>query len=117
MAVNYYVDKEKKTCICVISVKKKVQDGTFYTFSFKGKAKCSPGDTFDEATGLDLAHVRALLKFKTWEKDFHEKSIKAYREAIEYFTKQNDETSVKLNKTINALDRLEKELQDMLEEL
>lgn len=117
MAVNYYIDKEKKTCICVISVKKKTLDGKFYTFSFKGKSKCCPGDTFDETTGLDLAHVRALLKFKTWEKGFHERTMKTYQEAIEYFTKQNEETSTKLNKTINALDRLEKELQGMLEEL
>lgn len=116
MTVKYFVDANKRTCVCMISVKKKYGNKS-YTYSFKGKSKCSPDDQFNEATGIELAHIRALLKFKAWEKEYHQKSLDYLKGAIDYYNKKTSEIEEKQQKTINSIDRLTKEYSDLMDEL
>lgn len=59
---KYYVNPEKKTVVCVISI----QDNYFGEIHrFEGKAKCSPEDVFDENVGRQIAQDRAFIKMKS----------------------------------------------------
>ena len=58
---KYYVNPEKKTVVCVITI----QDDYFGEIHrFEGKAKCSPEDAFDENIGRQIAQNRAFIKMK-----------------------------------------------------
>ena len=58
---KYYVNPEKKTVVCVITI----QDDYFDDLlRFEGKAKCSPEDVFDENIGRQIAQNRAFIKMK-----------------------------------------------------
>lgn len=58
---KYYVNPEKKTVVCVITI----QDDIFGDLlRFEGKAKCSPEDAFDENIGRQIAQNRAFIKMK-----------------------------------------------------
>ena len=60
---KYYVNPEKKTVVCVITI----LDDCFGVkiHRFEGKAKCSPEDVFDENIGREIAQNRAFIKMKT----------------------------------------------------
>ena len=117
MAVKYFTDESKRRCICLISITKKYNDGKSYTKNFKGVAKCSPDDEFKPETGLELAHLRALIKFKTWEKANHQANIDFCKKAVEYYSGQNIKLEEKYQKTIDTLERLNTEYSELIEEL
>lgn len=70
----YYVNKEKRTVVCVMDTFADVQDkiskyglkvpDKYYCEkkTFRGVAKCSPEDEWDEAVGRKLAERRAAAK-------------------------------------------------------
>lgn len=60
---KYYVNPEKKTVVCVITI----QDDYYGEIRrFEGKAKCSPEDAFDENIGRQIAQNRAFIKMKIY---------------------------------------------------
>lgn len=79
--VKYYVNKEKRTVVCVLSgctwnasnrISKYVQNYDYFIMPYGGElrikdeyvgiAKCSPEDTWDEDYGQRLAFARARKK-------------------------------------------------------
>lgn len=74
VTTTYYINKEKHTVVCVMDtfddvydkIRKydlKVPDKYFWEKkTFRGVAKCSPEDEWDEAVGKRLAERRAAAK-------------------------------------------------------
>jgi hypothetical protein len=116
MAVKHFSDANKRKCTCVILANKKV-NGKTMTFKFVGRAKCSPTDVFDEKTGKELAHLRALLKFKEWEKECHQASADFCTKAIKHLNEEYVKINEKYQKTQNAISRLTNEYNELIEKL
>ena len=85
---KYYVNPEKKTVVCVITIR---DDYFGQTHRFEGKAKCSPEDVFDENIGRKIAQNRAFIKMKTHflntKKEMHLAITKKIKELMRYGTK------------------------------
>jgi Tfp pilus assembly major pilin PilA len=116
MAVKHFSDANKRKCTCVILANKKV-NGKTMTFKFLGRAKCSPTDVFDEKTGKELAHLRALLKFKAWEKECHQASINFCTSAIKHLNEECVKINEKYQKTQNTINRLTDEYNELIDTL
>lgn len=76
-AKNFYINKEKKTVTCVLTIdideyqfsrivefRKLIEKYNFHCvrdgyYEFVGRAKCCPDDEFNEQLGKDLAYFRA----------------------------------------------------------
>lgn len=113
--VKYFTDEDKRKCVCLITIKKK-GDNKFIK-SFKGVAKCSPEDDFNPETGLELAHVRALIKFKKWETKHQMDIVELCNKAVEHYQKQADKFKDRYVRSVSALDRLQNEHQELMNEL
>ena len=111
--VNYVVDEKKRICKCAIVVKKK-SNGKVYTYAFRGKAKCSPQDTFDAALGSNIAHIRAMIKLKKWEQKGYTATVNFCDQASNYYEAQKQKMTERLDKTSKNLTRLEGELADLV---
>lgn len=82
---KYYVNPEKKTAVCVITL----MDGYRPMARFEGKAKCSPDDQFDEETGKEIALNRATIQMKSYLRDYKKFLRKAVARKIEELTVLN----------------------------
>ena len=71
---KFFVNEDKKAVVCLITI---TRHKGLPNQTFIGKAKCSPSDTFDVEKGKDIAYVRALLKLKKAEVQYH-KSLTGY---------------------------------------
>lgn len=83
---KYFVNPEKKTVVCIITV----QDEYFREIHrFEGKAKCSPEDTFNEEIGKEIARNRAFIKMKAYLRDYKKEVRKAIATHLIALTKLN----------------------------
>lgn len=85
---KYYTDNANKRVICVISIPN--TDWRSLHGTFKGVAKCSPSDTFDENVGKELAYTRALLKLKKAEVEFHKREMNYYESEYRKYVKHKN---------------------------
>lgn len=72
--VKYYINKEKKTVVCTI---------TANGLTFKGKAKCSSNDTFDDIKGRRISESKAKRRLFTKAAQEYEKRAKSYHKQYE----------------------------------
>jgi hypothetical protein len=103
---KFYADKDAKKCICVITLKRRAKG---FPKAFKGMAKCSPNDTYDEALGCNIAYTRALVKLKKAEVKYNQRML---AQAEELYNKCK--TASEYNQ--RRLEEVTKELEELLAE-
>lgn len=62
MNINYIVNEEKKTVVCILEVEGLLD--SWESLRFSAKAKCSPDDQWNVETGRKIAYSRAYIKMK-----------------------------------------------------
>ena len=99
-AKNFYINKEKKTVTCVLTIdideyqfsrivefRKLIEKYNFHCvrdgyYEFVGRAKCCPDDEFNEQLGKDLAYFKAkqnlLERFSRIYRAYHKQSEDEY---------------------------------------
>lgn len=107
---KYFIDEDSKKVVCVINIP--FTKCNSLCGSFKGVAKCSPVDEFDTATGCEIAYVRALLKLKKAEVQFHKNTMNRYDFGYNRYKKSQE--SYEYNK--KRVKELTEELNTLLEE-
>lgn len=99
-----YVNDKKKVVVVYLRDE--------FNLEFKGRAKCSPEDTFDVEYGEKLAWLRARKKLLNRHKKEHlqmkEASVKSYND---YMTRMNAE----LEKFDTAIDKVDTQINEMLD--
>lgn len=85
---RYYVNPEKNTVVCVLRCTPQINTSLYETdvpvFEVRGKAKCSPHDTFDPVTGQRIALSRAKVKMYEYAALYHLDNAEEYRKLMEY---------------------------------
>ena len=127
---EFYVDGESKTVVCVLKpdidnaiiiaseatgIDTRVIPGNLLLNStYRGIAKCSDNDTFDEAVGKDIAYKKAYAKYSTatlkkleWlkkdiQKDFS-KWMNGLNKACNYYSEKDKTAHNKLNETLSKV--------------
>lgn len=101
-SVRYIVKPECGMVICIIK-----ED---YFTSFRGIAKCSPEDTFNEETGKRIAYLRACKKRKRYFIQDAKEDIKLYKSAI-------DEYEARIAQRMRRIDSMRKSIAVYSEEI
>ena len=122
---KYYVNNDKRTVVCVLtcgefSAMEFIENGgDFAPFvrkaimptKFIGKAKCAPGDTFDENVGKTLAFTRAKTKFdKSLINGVRMLTIKQYEVYMRSMRRLDDYVRKAIKHQQNRLDEVEAHL-------
>lgn len=100
--INYIVKPEIGLVVCII------RDDP-YT-SWRGSAKCSPEDVFDEETGKRIAFLRACAKRKRDD-------LKRFRYAVEDVNNDIKYFEERKNRLMKAIDSMKKSLGRYSEEI
>lgn len=112
--VKYNINKNKGIIVCILTISKKLANGRKISKTFTGIAKCCPDDTFNKAYGTNLAHIRALIKYKEYERKSYVKVISKYKEAAKRCAEIELEYTKRLQKVCSTQERLNTELKDTL---
>ena len=100
--INYIVKPEIGLVVCIL------RDNPWT--SWRGSAKCSPDDTFDEEKGKRIAFLRACAKRKRY-------ILKDVRETVEIFDQDIRESEERKRKAMKAIDSIKKSLCSFAEEI
>ena len=107
MAFRYFINEEKRTIVAVLDncegdlgerirkvLKRHNTNFRYYESKtempdvFRGKARCNPQDTWDEAIGKKLAKERALEKYeKCWNRQLN-LIVNQFEESVETLCEQ-----------------------------
>lgn len=88
--VKYIVKPEVNLVVCIIRE---------YGYMFRGVAKCSPDDKFDEATGKKIAYLRACEKRKRAQ-------IREVRHQLEYNTNERNWYQSEIDRCKRNIDKM-----------
>lgn len=101
---EYYVNDDKKTVVCVITVSSKYFDGMLQVFS--AKSKCSPEDKFDVVKGKRIAESRAKAKAYKAIRNIYNEGVEYYTERINQFKKLADFTDHLYEKELQHVENI-----------
>lgn len=111
MDVRYFVNKDEGIVVCVLQncqwdylskirdhIEEVASSDVRMNQTFRGIAKCSPDDAFDEMYGKDLAFQRAYNKYFKNQKRIATKLIDKYLDYVGYLQEQITEGENKREK-------------------
>lgn len=111
MNINYIVNEEKKTVVCILEVEYLL--GSWESLRFTGKAKCSPDDQWDVETGRKIAYSRAYIKMKKriirmkhkWLHDLRNKQV-AFEKKIAFLERSIERNEEEIGSKLTQIDNL-----------
>lgn len=103
--VRYIVKPENKLVVCIIN-----ED---YDLQFRGKAKCSPDDSFDEEKGKRIAYLRACEKRKRYFIKIARCEMKLNDNELQYWNMLQNRCRRKIDSMLKSIAVYRAEIQEL----